>query len=261
MIPKIIHYCWFGKNKLPKKHEEFIEGWKRLMPEYNIKCWNESLIDIDTVPFIKEAFINKKYAFVADYIRIYALFMEGGIYLDTDVKVFKRFDEYLEHGFFSSFECHPRIKKLNEVDNLLSVDGLRKDKSILKIPGIGIMSAIIGAEKGHPFMNDMLNFYNSISFHEVFENGLIIPTTLALNAEKYGFRYIDKKQELSNNIVIYPTNIFSHYEQKSKNSVAVHYCVGSWVNATLMQQLKKKLNYLKIYRMFKEFVIMFIKKK
>ena len=96
MIPKIIHYCWFGGKDLPSLAIRCIETWKRFLPDYEIKCWSEENFDVDkSVPYVKEAYNKKKYAFVSDYVRLYALYNEGGIYLDTDVEVVKDFSNLL----------------------------------------------------------------------------------------------------------------------------------------------------------------------
>ena len=86
---KKIHYCWFGGKKLPKSVEDCIKTWKKFLPDYEIKQWNESNFDVNSFPFVKEAYESKKWAFVSDYVRIYALYNEGGLYLDTDVKILK----------------------------------------------------------------------------------------------------------------------------------------------------------------------------
>ena len=92
MIPKKIHYCWFSGDKKPVSIERCIESWKRVMPDYEIKEWDGNSFDFDSVLFVKQAIEARKWAFASDYVRLYALHTEGGIYLDSDVEVFKRFD-------------------------------------------------------------------------------------------------------------------------------------------------------------------------
>ena len=92
MIPKIIHYCWFGKGLMPKSQRDCIKGWKRLMPDYQIIRWDESNFDLDSFPLAKYACEVKKYALASDVCRYNVLSEHGGIYLDTDVEVFQRFD-------------------------------------------------------------------------------------------------------------------------------------------------------------------------
>ena len=104
MIPKIIHYCWFGRNPIPKEAEECINSWKKLMPDYEIVQWNEENYDVNKNKFIKEAYSAGKWAFVSDYARLDIIYNNGGIYFDTDVTVFKKFDDLLENDSFWGFE-------------------------------------------------------------------------------------------------------------------------------------------------------------
>lgn len=101
MIPKVIHYCWFGRNPKPKEVLDYIETWKKFLPDFEIKEWNEDNFDVNMMPYTKEAYYAKKYAFVSDVARLYALVHEGGIYFDTDIRVVKRFSDELlnSHGF------------------------------------------------------------------------------------------------------------------------------------------------------------------
>ena len=103
-IPKKIHYCWFGGNPLPKETVEYIKSWKKYCPDYEIIEWNESNFDINRNLYIKQAYEAKKYAFVSDYVRVFALYKYGGIYLDTDVEVFKDFNDLLDNESFWGFE-------------------------------------------------------------------------------------------------------------------------------------------------------------
>lgn len=104
MIPRIIHYCWFGRGEMPQLALDCIASWHKYMPDYEYKLWNEESFDINCVPYTKEAYDAGKYAFVSDYVRLWALEREGGIYLDTDVEVFKSFDDLLDRKAFAGFE-------------------------------------------------------------------------------------------------------------------------------------------------------------
>ena len=98
MIPKIIDYCWFGGNPLPKSAQKCIKSWKRFFPQYEIKEWNESNFDVNMIPFTQEAYSARKYAFVSDVARFWILLNEGGIYFDTDVEVVAPFDDIISKG-------------------------------------------------------------------------------------------------------------------------------------------------------------------
>lgn len=242
MIPKKIHYCWFGGKPIPKEQKNYIEGWKKLMPDYEFKCWTEKDIDINAITFTKEAYEAGKLAFVADYTRVYALLHEGGIYMDTDVKLLQTLEPYRKrHRVFSSYEFNTSRKEMDLYRSLLDENWQRKNKYILKVPGNGILSALIGAEPNHPFMIDLLNYYNSIHFDYAIKNRLTIPTTLALTAEKYGFKYHNEEQGLAEGIHIYGSSVFSDYYNATENSVAIHYCEGSWVKKSMKSRIKSRL--------------------
>lgn len=104
MIPKIIHYCWFGRGPMPELALKCIDSWHKYMPDYQYKLWNEDNFDINSVPYVKEAYEARKFAFVTDYVRLYALYKEGGIYMDTDVEVLKPYDDLLLLSGFIGFE-------------------------------------------------------------------------------------------------------------------------------------------------------------
>ena len=110
MIPKTIHYCWFGGNPLPKLAKKCIKSWKKYCPDFEIIEWNEANFDISSAPlYVRQAYEAKKWAFVTDYVRLYALTSYGGIYMDTDVEVIKPLDFFLNHDAFSGFESEKSI--------------------------------------------------------------------------------------------------------------------------------------------------------
>lgn len=111
MIPKIIHYCWFGHSPLPPLAKECITSWKKYMPEYEIKEWNESNFDVNMIPYTSEAYKAKKYAFVSDYARFWILYNYGGVYFDTDVELIKPINNILEKGAYMGFERDPYKKR------------------------------------------------------------------------------------------------------------------------------------------------------
>ena len=104
MIPKRIHYCWFGRGMMPDSALQCIESWHQCMPDWEFVCWNEETFDISSFPYAQEAYDAKKYAFVSDVARLYALERFGGIYLDTDVLVFKSLEPLLKYRAFAGFE-------------------------------------------------------------------------------------------------------------------------------------------------------------
>ena len=116
MIPKIIHFCWLSNDPYPKEIRQCMDSWKKVMPDYEIKLWNMETFDVSSAPvYVQEAVKARKWAFAADYIRMYALYTEGGIYLDSDVKILKRFDDFLH--YFPAWNIIPA--KLNEMEQWL----------------------------------------------------------------------------------------------------------------------------------------------
>ena len=104
MIPRKIHYCWFGRGEMPELAKNCIASWHKYMPDYEYKLWNEDNFDVNSTAYTKEAYEAKKFAFVSDYVRLWALFHEGGIYMDVDFEVFKPFDNLLHWNAFAGFE-------------------------------------------------------------------------------------------------------------------------------------------------------------
>ena len=105
-IPKVIHYCWFGGNPLPELAQRCIDSWRKYLPDYEIKEWNESNFNVNIIPYTAEAYQQGKYAFVSDYARFWILYRYGGIYFDTDVEVIRPLDDVLDRGGFMGFETH-----------------------------------------------------------------------------------------------------------------------------------------------------------
>lgn len=104
MIPRIIHYCWFGRGAMPQLAQDCIASWHKFMPDWEYKLWNEDNFDVNSVPYVKEAYDAGKYAFVTDYVRLYALYKEGGVYMDTDVEVLKSYEDLLSLTAFTGYE-------------------------------------------------------------------------------------------------------------------------------------------------------------
>ena len=205
MIPKTIHYCWFSCDPYPDLVKRCLRSWERMMSDYKLRLWDGKSFDFDSVAFVKEAMAAKKYAFAADYIRLYALYTEGGIYLDSDVEVFKPFDTYLNNQFFSGTEPY------------IINDEIYYDTEC----------AIMGSEKGHPFLKEILDYYDTLHFQP--DNQETICHIAARLLEQYGYTSENKLYNLTNGVTIYPLNHihdkYSFYDQS-----AIHWCQGSWLD-------------------------------
>lgn len=215
MIPKIIHYCWFGRNPLPKSAQKCIDSWKRFFPDYEIKEWNEDNFDVNIIPYTQEAYSVKKYAFVSDYARFWVLYRYGGLYFDTDVEVIKSMDDILERGAFMGVEV------------LVS-----QNHSIGCNPGLGL-----GCKPGLSLYQDVLDYYIALRFLD--EKGKIIPGTVVKHTTevlmKYGLRATNELQKVAG-IWIYPQDYFNPLDDATgrlnitKNTRSIHWYSKTWVS-------------------------------
>ncbi|MBS7566455.1 hypothetical protein KHS38_18770 [Mucilaginibacter sp. Bleaf8] len=251
-IPKVIHYCWFSGEEVPVFLQECINTWKEVMPEYQLRLWDANSFDFNTVTFVKEAFEAKKWAFVADYIRLYALYTEGGIYLDSDVRVFKPFDEFLKYNFFTSHEIHPG-NFTKEEKNKLSKEGLPFNREEY-IYGLNVQAAIMGGAKGNPYLKECLEFYDDKHFlgkdGKPLSNDYIIGPYISKKAEKYGYKYNDQEQHLENDMIILKPEIFvGNSVFLTQETYAIHLCNGSWKEKTKYEKLQYYVrnNYPNLY--------------
>ena len=206
-IPKIIHYCWFGGNEKPELVKKCIESWKKVLPDYTIREWNDEDLKTCSVQYVLDAVKEKKWAFVSDYYRLYALYTKGGIYFDSDNEVFKSFDEFLNLDFFTGYEKYKKE--------------------------IHSFTAVVGAKKGNHIIKNLLDEYNTAKFYDEF--GRLNLMTNTQRVEHYFQEHYNinppfdayQKVELEQNCVLFPANYFCEYEPDI--SYAVHHFNGSWI--------------------------------
>lgn len=223
MIPKLIHYCWLSNDPLPADIQAYIDGWKKLMPDYEIVKWDTNHFDVNSVPFVKQAFEHRKWAFAADYIRAYALYNQGGIYLDSDVETLKRFDDFLSLKMMLGYE-NTSIKSL-EV-------------------------AVWGAEKGHPLLKELLDLLNHRQF--LLPDGSFDTKPLPMvvrdliNAKGFKIKNVKNVHEacaLTNEIPVFPYYYFSplsHVTMQNmvtKESYSIHHFKASWLPKSTRKRL------------------------
>jgi len=253
-IPKKIHYCWLSKEKMPDNYIKCIDSWKRIMPDYELVLWDCDKFDINSVPFVKEAISIKKWAFAADYIRLHAVYTEGGIYLDSDVLVLKKFDGFLKYDFFTSWEIERRREDLSQYK-----DFANDLDNIAPISLHGLQAGIFGGVKGHPYLKDCMEWYkNNHIIPSGGEDGgrdlkkITSPHIMAAVANvKYGFKYRYGEQKLKNGMMIFDTKVFCHtVKNATKDVYAIHWGEASWFDP--VKRFKKiTVKRYKIYRMLR----------
>jgi mannosyltransferase OCH1-like enzyme len=257
MIPKIIHYCWFGGNPKSAFIESCIASWKKHLPEYQIRCWSENDFDLDSVPFVKQAYQANKWAFVADYVRFVALYKEGGVYMDTDVKVLRPFNEdWFQYDFFSAHEYHPGLFDINgakKLNNSCLPINLEEN-----IDGFAILSALMASRAGHPYVKDCLEFYRSINFLQADSTidikKVIIGEIITKVAINYGYTYQDKLQILNHKMLILPSNVLvGNAVLLDNSSYAIHLSNGSWLEKNKYETFlyNARNNYPIVYPVFR----------
>lgn len=231
MIPKIIHYCWFGKGLMPKSQRDCIKGWQKLMPDYQIMRWDESNFDYNKYKASKYAYEVKKYALVSDVCRYNVLAEYGGIYLDTDVEVFQRFDRFLDCNFFSGIELFKEqflqegIDQIDEEGNPL-VYGT-------EVPNFEMLTSTLACVPNQEMIVALRDFYNAIDADEEYarnyRNYVDNDRLVAKYAAQRGFKYIDKTQHFGDGMVVYGTGVFGYKSSPSdKFEVSYHYNAATW---------------------------------
>ncbi|MDD6559535.1 MAG: glycosyltransferase [Lactimicrobium massiliense] len=222
MIPKIIHYCWFGRNVLPKKAVKCMNSWKKYCPDYQIIEWNEDNFDVHMNAYTEYAYENKKFAFLSDYVRLLVVYQNGGIYLDTDVEVIKPLDDLLDNHAYFGFETKEYVNT-----------------------GVGF-----GAEKNNEIVKAMLDEYDQLldGKHGVIGCPRLNTTALV----KHGLIQNGTLQNIEG-AMIYPADYFNPYDDptgrlnKTKNTYSIHWYSKSWMDkkTVLRSELTKP-----IHRMF-----------
>ena len=221
MIPKIIHYCWFGGKTLPENVLKYIESWRRHLPECEIKEWNEKNFDVNRYEYTKQAYYAKKFAFVSDVARLQALVSEGGLYLDTDILVLKPLDSFLwEKNAFVGFE-----------------------------QDVYVGTGVIASKANHPFFEDFLSSYLSKSFFRGLNYDEETNVSLITQAfEKCGLARNNTEQEV-NGVSIYPQDFFCNkvwatgeYFNNEK-SYMIHDFQSTWIDnpTSFLSRVKRKI--------------------
>lgn len=222
MIPKTIHYCWFGRNPLPSSARKCIASWKKYLPDYEIKEWNEDNFDVNCIPYTRDAYTAKKYAFVSDYARFWILYHYGGVYFDTDVEVIRPMNDIIAKGPFMGWE-KPGSTGVYSI-----------------APGLGL-----AANKEQPLYQEILDGFEDLTFYN--EKGEInkytmIPFITDLLTQK-GLRK-DGSMQVIDNVILYPSEYLCPLEYFTgkvtitDNTYAIHWYTMTWLPQTTVWRFK-----------------------
>lgn len=219
MIPKKIHYCWFGGNPLPESAKRCIDSWKKFCPDYEIIEWNESNFDVNCCAYVREAYQAKKWAFVSDVARLHALVTQGGIYMDTDVEVIRPLDNLLQYEAFAGFERENAIATCS-----------------------------LACQAEHPAFREMLRMYNSLHFLR--KDGTNDQTTNVARITGYCIQHglkLNGTQQTIAGLTIFTSDYFSPFDydtgkmHQSNNTYSIHWFDATWFDPAM--QYEKKLNW------------------
>lgn len=210
MIPKKIHYCWFGGNPKPKLAEKCIASWKKYCSGWEIIEWNEENVDLDACPqYVRDAYSAKKYAYVSDYIRLKVLHAHGGFYMDTDVELLK------------------------------SLEFLRQDKAVIGFENDSFVNSgqLLASEAGHPVLAEMMERYDHVSFHKA-DGSMFLLGCPHVNTDALCAHGLVKngREQIVGDVHVYPADWFNPLDSatgiinKTKNTVSIHWYSMSWIS-------------------------------
>ena len=221
-IPHVIHYCWFGHNPLPPLAQKCIASWRKFLPDYEIKEWNEENFDVNAIPYTREAYAAKKYAFVSDYARFKILYEQGGLYFDTDVEVIRPLDDIIARGPFMGCERDATGATAPAVP-----------------PGLGL-----GVNPGLGLYKEILDFYATQHFQKNAKGSYdtVVDYTTQILC-RHGLKNIADIQLVAD-VWIYPKEYFNPIEHVNNiiitnRTVSIHHYAGTWL--PLSQKIKKKI--------------------
>ena len=233
MVPKKIHYCWFGRGKKPQLTKKCISSWKKVCPDYEIIEWNEENLNIDAYPYAKYCLENKKWAFLSDFVRLVVVAEHGGIYFDTDVELLKRPDDLLLYGAFYGFENNSNVAT-----------------------GLGF-----GAEANHPTILAMREQYLNLKAKEDGTYPLVVCPALNTQALiPFGLKLDGSRQNIAGAEIL-PSDFLNPYDDptgrlnKTSNTISVHWYTKSWMSrgSILRSRLTKPLHRIFGVNAFKRF--------
>ncbi len=222
VIPKVIHLCWFSGDKYPVEIKRCLRSWRRILPDYTIKLWDAEAARSLGCDYINEALDRRRWAFAADAVRFYAVYLEGGVYMDSDIMLYSRFDEYMP------------------------VNGCTVFREVA--PWFYLQAAFIIGEKGNRFCKDMVDFYTSRHFvnPDGTTDETISPLRMFEVAQSHGLRADDSEQHIDGYLSVYPTERLlpcRSYGGRRDRSFGIHTIYGSWRKRSLGRRIEIKLKH------------------
>lgn len=232
-IPKVIHLCWFGGGSYPVEVKACLDSWKRILPDYKIRVWTyDDAISLG-IPYVSEALAQRKWAFAADVVRFYAVCAEGGVYMDSDIFLYKRFDDIIRRGddFITFHEkCGP------EHENF------------------GLQAAMFMGVKGNEFCREMLEHYRNEHFlnPDGSLNMIISPERMRMVAVRHGYRSDDREADYGI-LHVMPTRYLKPRKRfpRTADCFGEHRVVGSWRKRPLKRRITKRLeHFIRVLRYY-----------
>lgn len=225
VIPQIIHYCWFGNNPKPAAMLRYIESWKKFLPNYEIKEWNETNFDIECCPYVQEAYQEKKYAFVSDYARLYALYHYGGVYLDTDVEVMKDLSPLLNKG-----DCIFGFEEKNYIAT----------STMMSKPKQAFIKQYLDSYHSRNFLRPSGTLDMTTNVQHI--TNMLLELGLKQNGEQQNLRYSDSEIMILPQVHLSPFDYINHKDKSNEATYTIHHFDVTW--ASPFMKFKKSLRRL-----------------
>lgn len=253
MIQKKIHLTWFSGEEYPEKIRKCLDTWKNILPDFEVKIWTLEMAKKLDIPFVNEALDARKWAFAGDVVRAYAVWSEGGIYMDTDIFLLKRFDQFLAYKMVFFMELNRKEWEYENPNGIVDEDG-HCQMPDRYVKGRQIQAALFMGEQGCPALKEIIDYYSNLHFTnpDGSYNMTISPCIYAKILERYGFLYKDMEQNLNGNIKVFPSSFVAiSWNGRKTDSFAIHLADHSWNPPSKWRKVKGAILNSRLYPLFK----------